>query len=192
MCNKELKSMHSVKVNTIPDATFCHLSFKPDLEGIWKPKPVDQFEQWQVKYPKPRNYYPEPRVPRISVGTGIHKCFLAVYPNISHFFEFDNLPYVDMHVYMPVFKGHEDVVTPDIATAYRYIYDAHVTEEHCILSPVLMKHVGTVRIKNPNRSDALLYYPFDDNTLDYTTIGPRKIDWEWVNKPMNMELFQNW
>lgn len=102
-------------------AKLYHISFKSDLEGIWKPRnPINE------------GIDTEPDLPRISCAPTIEQCFQAIYPNISNLFEEKNFPYMEFYVYSPVLDGSERVLYSDQLTNNHIVPDAHMTDEVCV------------------------------------------------------------
>jgi hypothetical protein len=149
-----------------------HISFRNNLEGVWRPQPPAGIELVAGKYP-------EPNTPRISVAPDIIGCFHGVYPNVSKFFEEKKFPYMDFTVYEPVFEGGERIWTPETLTKHKLVWDAHVTKEHAILDAVKMKIVGAVRIYNTDNEPTIMIHPFDDPAEPKQSIGPiaHRIAW---------------
>lgn len=156
-----------------------HISFNDKLEGLWDPefnqKPDDNHpvELDPDVEPFP---YPEPNIGRISVAPSILGCFIGVYPNVAKFFEEKNYPFMLFQIYVPVFKGHERIVTPETLTKDRLVWDAVVTEEYLILDKVQMKHWGQVEILNTNKQKTRYIHPFGDKTLPKESIGPENVN----------------
>jgi hypothetical protein len=153
--NDPSKQYPTVPPGTSPIPLY-HISFDGTLQGVWNPQNPAGSE---LKTP---GAYPEPELPRISVAPTLAQCFQAIYPNISQFFEEQNFPHLDFHVYRPLFKGHERILTPAALLRYDLVHDAHMTDEYCILDPVFMAHVGNIRIDNTNNLPFLSYYPFNN------------------------------
>ncbi|MNT54041.1 hypothetical protein D3C72_1911720 [compost metagenome] len=151
-----------------------HISFRDNLEGVWKPLPPAGGELVAGKYP-------EPATPRVSVAPDIVSCFRGVYPNVSKFFEEKNYPHMDFFVYEPVFEGSERVWTPEILTKHQLVWDAHVTNEHAILDRVKMKLIGEVRIYNTNKEPTATTHPFNNPNEPEQSIGPKNIRVVWLS-----------
>lgn len=148
---------------------FFHLSFDGKLEGVWVPKLPDGSEV-------ERNAFSEPDIPRVSVSTSIKHCFYAIYPNVSHYFEKNNDPYMDFFIYSPKGIKTSQTVPPEELIKLRYVMDAHITREHWIVNPVKMVIVGKVRIHNPGRNAKFIkFYPFDDKKQKMLELAPERI-----------------
>lgn len=162
-----------------------HISFNAKLEGIWDPefnqKPDDNHPE--TPDPNATPFYPEPNIGRISVSSSLKGCFIGVYPNVAKFFEERHYPHMFFHVYVPVFKGDERVVTPEILTKDRLVWDAHVTHEHLILDKVQMNHWGTFEVANTNKVATAYTHPFNDSRLPKESIGPADINYILVEDP---------
>lgn len=148
--------------------TLYHISFDSSLEGTWEPlipagSAINKTE------------LSEPDIPRISLSPTIEECFKAIYPNVSKYFEIENYPYMEFYVYSPVLTGKERIWTPSYLTNNRLVHDAHETNEHCILVPTYMRLVKKVKILNTNRSEDLMYYPFNDKNLEQKYLCPKTI-----------------
>lgn len=157
---KKLKDF-AIKVKKKPKDLY-HLSFNSKLEGTWIPKsPEGDYEPTDDE-----SLLPEITDPRISLSPTIRQCFQAIYSNIKHLYGKKEKQIITFQVYKPVFKGNESIVFPDVLTKEKMVHDAHITEEHCIVTPVYMKHIGTVEINKPNPNKKLYYYAYDIETKD--------------------------
>lgn len=67
-------------------------------------------------------YISEPEFPRISVSPTVEQCIMAIYPNISHYFEERNYPYMDLYVYKITTTSLRTVITPESLTALRFAH----------------------------------------------------------------------
>lgn len=148
-----------------------HISFKDNLEGEWKPRPPDGFQiKAKEKNKEKEVNITEPKTPRISCSTDLKKCFYAIYPNISFFFETKKFPYMDFTVYSPRLNGEEKIWTPEYLTDKKLVHDAHVTNEYCILEKVFMQKVGHLRVFNPlkksNNPPEIYYHPFNNESYE--------------------------
>lgn len=144
-----------------------HLSFKDDLEGVWSPK-----------QPLAEDWTKEPGVRRISVSSGIRGSFWALYPKISQYFEEQELPSLTMYAYGPQLNKDTVVIPPTTLTKRRYVHDAHMTQEHWILSSVYMKLLFEVTIYNTNKSPDQLYRPFNDKRFERIFLAPKYVEYE--------------
>lgn len=152
-----------------------HLSFNDKLEGLWRPKLPDGSEL-------PSGQYAEPNTPRISFSPTIEGCFRAIYPNISHLFEVKKYPYLVFRVYRPILTDKIHLVTPDELTKEKQVWDAHVTREYHTEQAVKMVKVGKVMVKSPKNKSFLKTHPFGDKQLPPKNVGPKHIEWEWVER----------
>lgn len=164
-----------------------HISFKNHThQGIWRPGNPDGFDVTQESAPgvvgDAAFPYPEPNLPRISVSPTIDQCFRGVFPNVSQYFEEKNYPYMEYSVFQPRFKGTERLILPSELTAKRIVWDACVTDEHCILDNVQMVYAGKVRIFNTNASPTMFIHPFGDPGNPVESVGPAVIRYEWVSR----------
>lgn len=168
-----------------------HISFRENLEGTWKPKKPDgDYEESTSE-----DLLPEVTDARISLSPTIEQCFQAIYANVKHYIK-DKTP-LTFNVYSPVYKGKEWIVYPETLTNHKFVHDAHITEEHCILSPVYMKLVGKVEITTTGDKDKLEYYAYDIKTKEgYYGWVPAKVTVKKVKevklpKNKSKKLFQN-
>lgn len=147
--------------------TLYHISFKSDLEGIWKPKnPINE------------GIDTEPELPRISCAPTIEQCFQAIYPNISNLFEEQNRPDLKFYVYSPVLDGSEHILYPEQLTKQHIVHDAHMTDEVCILDPVFMKLVMKIKIMNTNKNSFIKYRPWDNPNRNEKDFAPTNIKYK--------------
>lgn len=151
-----------------------HISFETDLNGVWQPRNPYGEDNAQDAL------YAEPDLPRISCAPTIEQCFQAIYPNVSQYFEIENYPNLDFHVYCPIFRGYERVLPPRYLTNHRYVHDAHLTDEYCILDPVFMRKIGQVRIQNTEHNSTLNYHPFNQLTNSERFFAPTDIKVKWL------------
>lgn len=153
------------------DKDFLHLSFKGDLEGLWYPRQPAGYEHG------PKNeLLRETSIPRISFSPTYLQCFQAIYRNVSHYFEEQKFPHMDFYVYTPILTGKERIITPDILTQRRMVWDAHITEEHCILDPVKVVLHSKIRILNSAKVQEITVYPYNNRRLKAERIKPAQIE----------------
>lgn len=150
-----------------------HISFDGSLNGQWTPRNPDGFTDRS-------SALSEPDLPRISVAPTIPQCFQAIYPNINQYFEEQKYPHLDFYVYQPRFIGNERVLPPKYLTTHRYVHDAHLTDEYCILDPTFMQMVGRVRIPNTEAGPFLDYHPFDKAENPVQFFAPQNIVFSWL------------
>lgn len=132
-----------------------HLSFKPTLNGRWKPRQPHGTNQ-DVSVKTKLTYEDLPA--RISVSPSIEQCFWAIYPNISRFFEEKRYPYIIMYVYRPRITYRTRIL--ENRQVRRHVHDAHVTGEICILSSVVMEKIAKIKIYNPVKNPEVKYRMF--------------------------------
>mgnify|MGYP001767713234 CR=1 FL=1 len=137
-----------------------HISFKDDLPSIIDPKRNDGIYEGEEGYQQ--EAYPEPSFPRFSCSPTIIQCFQAVYPNVKRFFDEDRVPYLDFFVYSPVIDNELEILTPEDLTKKRFVHDAFLTEEYCILSRVRIEKVAKIRINRIAVVEKIWYRPFND------------------------------
>lgn len=160
-----------------------HISFKNSTyQGMWSPNNPDGFDESKEVVGDTSFPYPEPNLPRISVSPTIEQCFRGVFPNVAHYFEEKNYPYMDYNVFRPRFTGRESIILPEELTKQRMVWDACVTDETCILDSVYMQWCGQVRIFNTNASPTMFIHPFGDPANKLESVGPATIRYKWLNK----------
>lgn len=160
-----------------------HISFMGDLAGKITPRHPDGSEDMKntINDDSDPFPYPEPSLERLSLSPTIEQCFIGVYPNVEQYFSKRRYPYMEFHVYSPVFTGSEKVVTNKEILENKYVWDAHLTGEYWITSKVTLEHVGKVRIYRPKYIRNKLVYPFGDRSLPLlNTKLPDKIEYDWV------------
>ncbi len=116
--------------------------------------------------------FSEPPVPRICVGPDIERCFAAIYPNFSRFFEEDGIVDMQFHVYEIKPYPNAAIVTPDELVRDRRVMDAHVTQEHWILGKVQSYYLGSVMITPDLRSDYITFHPYNDTKIARLELSP--------------------
>lgn len=154
-----------------------HITFQKVGQRVWKPLLPAGTEL----IPESSQELGEPPIPRLSVSPTLEQCFRAVWPNVDKYFTKNKYPHLDFYVYQPIFNGEESVVTSETLTQNRWVWDAHVTGEHWILSPVKMRLLGKCRVLNTLDSGLLLVRVFDDpkEKLD-SDVGPKKLIVKWL------------
>lgn len=135
-----------------------HISFRDNLEGIWSPRLPDG-------KPGKKALYPEPDYPRISLSPSFEKCFWGVWPNVKKYFIKDQYPYMVFSVYRPVLSSSVKIVDNKKIVKDRLVHDAHITEEHFIVSDVEMERICTIKVMNCLKNKEILYRPYDDPSL---------------------------
>lgn len=141
---------------------YFHVSNNCNLQGFWKPQLLENYQ--------------EPSSKRISVSTDIIKCLQAIYPKISNDFENLNKKSLIFCVYSPVLVGNEQIIYPEELTDKKYVHDAHMTNEHWILSEVYMKKIYKIEVLNPKDKKFLYYYPFNDKNNELSPFAPETFD----------------
>jgi hypothetical protein len=132
-----------------------HLSFNPNLEGKWTPKVPDGKSDIKT-------LMTEPIYPRISLSPSFEQCFWGIYPNVSHFFEKENLPHMDMVVYTHVLTKRVQLTQNKEIVENRLVHDAHVTGECFITTSVIMHKHASVRVYNCVKNPEIEYRPYND------------------------------
>jgi hypothetical protein len=153
-----------------------HISFDGSLEKTWYPQNPAGSEQSHASSTS------EPDLPRISCAPTIEQCFQAIYPNVCRYFEKENYPHMDFYVYQPQLKGSERVLTPEDLRKSRFVHDAHMTQEYCILDPVYMKRTMKVTITNTNKSEFMKHRPFADGRFKERWFAPKEVRYEVVER----------
>ena len=151
-----------------------HLSFSGTKAGVWSPITPAGTEDVNPDDVE----FGEPPVPRISLSPTLEQCFRAIYPNIDFYFKDKRYPHVDIYAYRPRFKGGERIVLPETLTQERWVWDAHVTDEHWVLDKVEMELVGRYRFFNTeDNTHGYATRPFDDpNEPPNSYVGPNKVE----------------
>ena len=169
---REIPAKHTVKARAVGE--LFHLSFSGTKTGTWfpiTPAGTEDVNPDDVAFG-------EPPVPRISLSPTLEQCFRAVYPNIDFYFKDKRYPHVDIYAYRPRFKGGERIVLPETLTQERWVWDAHVTDEHWVLDKVEMELVGRYRFFNTeDNTHGYATRPFDDpNEPPNSYVGPNKVE----------------
>ena len=135
-----------------------HLSFNRRLDK--QPLVPRQPHGSEISETK-ESIYTERLPDRVSFSPTVEQCFMAIYPNISKYFEEENYPYIRMYLYQAL---------PDSKTTYipedevlNNIPDAHVTGEVCVTSPVRVKLLGEVEISITK--EEVWYFDYDNPKL---------------------------
>ena len=69
---------------------------------------------------------------------------------------------MDLYVYSPILRKDTRLLTPAELTKKRMVWDAHLTQEYDILTPVKMTLKGKVRFFNTIKEEWIRIRPFDD------------------------------
>lgn len=125
--------------------------------------------------------FSEPPTPRICVGPDIEKCFAAIYPNFSRFFEEEGVTSMEFHVYEIKPFPNTTVVTPKELTSDRRVMDAHITDEHWLLGKASSHYLGSVKITPDLSSDYLTFHPYNDPKIKKLELSPSVIKIESIN-----------
>lgn len=180
--------IHAVRVKR-PYPTLYHLSFNADIEGLWKPQiPDGSYED----DPSDPALYTEPSTPRISLSPTVEQCFQAVYANVKHLFADSPDRTLTFNVYRAVFNGREKLVHPSTLSKQRMVHDAHITQEHCVLTPLKMEWVSQVRVQEPSKQDQRPYYAFGDSSGEVYGWLPHAIRYNAVSSECAPPPSLNW
>lgn len=160
--SKELIKLGAAKP-TVTDLIY-HLSFNSALPSTLQPRqPADSATT--------TGKFAEELPPRISFSPSVQQCFIALYPNISKYFEEENYPYMDMYVYVPIGKGNR---IPKSVVLDK-VWDAHVTDEVCFTNPTKVLRVAKIRIFNPGkltRDNSIYTQPFNNPMAKVRFVAP--------------------
>lgn len=163
-----------------------HISFRDDLAGVWQPRaPAGDYNEDDDE-----TLHGEPTTPRISLAPTIEQAFQAVYANVKHLFE--QYPHLTFHVYQAVFRGTEQIVTPEQFSKHRLVHDAHITQEYSVLSPLKMTLTSRVKIHKPHDSNRVHYYAFDIKDKEYYGWLPGDIDVERLSVESHVAAWLEW
>lgn len=184
----KLPKFKTVKSKALAGINLFHISFKnKTFQGMWNPDNPAGFDESEESSPgvvgDSSFPYPEPSFARISCSPTIEQCFRAVYPNVADMFKKKKYPYMEYSVFAPIFNGREDIILPEELTKQRMVWDACVTDEHCIMDTVQMFYTGQIRVFNTNNSPIMHIHPFNDPKNPLESVGPATIKWEWVHGP---------
>ena len=128
-----------------PTLGMYHISFRDNLAGLITPRQPDGSEGGvsDQNHGKEEGY-PEHLPERISFSPTIQQCFSAIYPNISHLVEVEKYPHLDFYVYAPIIQENTQFI--DTATILKEVWDAHVTGEICVTTPVEFVRISKIRV----------------------------------------------
>jgi hypothetical protein len=173
------KVLKTVRSRLLTTGQLFHISFNGALAGLWTPGTQAGFDV-PGEHEDSSWAYPEPPMAAIAVAPKVEDCFRGVFPNVAKFFEVEKYPHMNFYVYRPVFEGDERVVTPQVLTKDRWVWDAHVTHEHRIIDPVEMELVGEVEIMNCNSSPTMQTHPYGYTGYPKESVGPTTIKYRWL------------
>lgn len=137
-----------------------HISFRDNLSGIWKPQLPAGSEL------NSGGKYTEPDIPRICLSPTIDQCFIAIYPNISKFYEEKGIKHLTFYVYQP--EGKVNAVNT------KGVWDSHITDEKWLLEPTKMILVGEVEISVDHNKE-IWTNPFNDRKREskFVSLKPK-------------------
>lgn len=137
-----------------------HLSFNESLPSILYPQLPAGYDE--------DSPYREFALPRISFSPTIKKCLQAIYPNVYPLFESEQGQkegcILTVYQYVPQ-KAQPDLLFPEDLTNHRYVWDAHITREHCFLEPVTIQYHSTIKIWIDKNDSGLTIYPYNNKNL---------------------------
>lgn len=141
-----------------------HISFNDNLPSILHPKipngSTDTVTEFSEILP-----------PRVCFAPTIRQCWLAIYPNVSKYFEEDKYPWMDFYVYK--YKGTSTHHPIPRETMLGKVQDAHITDEVSFIVPVPIKRIAKIRIYNPEPNPVLVYHrPYNDRSKTPLVTGP--------------------
>lgn len=138
-----------------------HISFNRRLPLVLNPRQPDGSEL------ENQGVYKETDIPRVSFSPTIFQCLQAIYPNVWEIMEDPRgqKEGVEFAVYRYDPRSRARVVFPEQLSEKRWVWDAHVTHEHCFLDPVHIYFCGTVIAKVPRDVPGLTIYPYNDKTV---------------------------
>lgn len=132
-----------------------HLSLRSDLQGkLLVPKPATATNTVGNLKPKKRkfNWSTEIAPVRISTSPTIEECYYSIFVQIKLIVEQEmKIPEGEtfqMYLYEVDIKPDTVIITNDTIVRNKMIYDAHVSKEAGIISPVKFKNRQTVRFVN--------------------------------------------
>lgn len=174
---------NSIKVP--PLETLYHLSTNfPKNDGVvtrWNPLTPPWASTEDIKYKSAFDITTEPSNERICFSTDIDKCIRAIWGNYEHLF--DNSPdgTLQFAVFTPV--GDIKAVSPITITKNKWVHDAFLTDEWWVLDPVVMKHLGYVKVYDTRDSGYIPYRMFNDSALPVEgRLRPKEVKWVWSRR----------
>lgn len=162
-----VSSVKKIKLgNAKAEPVLFHLSFRKLPATLIPRQPEDSGDE--------PTEFTEQLPARVSFSPTIHQAFGAIYPNISKFFEVDNLKSIKLNVYSTINGATLPQIPNDNVKSK--VWDAHYTGEVCFTAPVKVTLVGVVEIFNPytdkrNRKD-IEVHPFDNPMLPIQFLCP--------------------
>ena len=158
------------------DQPHLHLSFNPDLPKTLKPRQPDGTTDLKEKTKSKSTFY-EDLPDRVSFAPSVINAWLAIYPNVSKFFEENGYPYLYMYLY----EGKPDKKTKYLSPDYLKdnLWDYHLTKELVVLSPIVIIKVAKIKIYNPFDSKGklpkekeVLVKPYGNKVRKEIFVGP--------------------
>lgn len=148
-----------------------HLSFNGELPTVLSPR---QPAGVSVDTVTNELITTEKLPPRVSFSPTVQQCFSAIYPNISKFFEELDYPRITFYVYVGL---------PDKNTKYipkkqvlANVWDAHVTDEVCVVSDIVITKTAKIVVTNPYRKNRkvteIRTHPFNDPQKPEMFVSP--------------------
>lgn len=142
-----------------------HLSFNGQLPKTLEPRLPDGTELTDKGDLK----VPEFDTPRVSFSTSLVGAIRAIYPNIADVVANSPDGWVEIHIYAAKYDNQRLIDTKQL-TKDRLVWDAHLTDEVCVLDPIEVIPGGSVvfqpvgdgivtRAYNHPRGERLTVYP---------------------------------
>lgn len=136
-----------------------HISLNDKLPSTLQPRQPDGHDD-----NKEGAIYTEFDTPRVSFSPCIFHCLQAIYPNVWQLFENKKgqKDGVEFAAYAAAPKPSNRVVTPEQLTKKRWVWDAHITQEHCFLDPIDIYYCGKFIAWVDESEPGLTIYPYND------------------------------
>jgi len=127
--------------------TLYHLSFNRSLPETLTPRLPDGWEDGNGEF----------TTPRVSFSTNILGAVRAIWPNIDHIWRGSPDGWLTIHVYQGQLQTQRVLWTQDLVKD-RLVFDAHMTDEVCVLDPIEVQYVKTIRIRPKGRPQSFREY----------------------------------
>lgn len=162
----------SIFLEPINVPTMLHLSRDPNL-NIMEPRIPTYLHRENIKEAGLEDHL----LSRISFAPTINGCLLGIQINEK---EFSNSSNITLYVYKAEYVAQKNILPNDYLVENELIYDAHITGESWVTSPVKVSRIGAINV-----------YPYDNNPqkISFTPLRLSLIDKHYLEKNNKITVY---